>query len=302
MKRIILKLFSPLLRLVNKIILERHFKNERTTNSLDEKRVLLLAPHVDDETIGAGGTLKKYSDQKSITSVIYLTDGFRSITKDDIQKHIETRKKEAKEAQRLLNIKDIYFFDEKDGELTNSLEIQQRLKEKIELLKPDVIYAPVFVDGHPDHVTTTKILSSTLELMDDKYVEGVVIRLFEINTLLPVDEINFIVDITKYFDTKKEAMKIFKSQVINFGGFIDLAYYKRKLVNDNSVIAVETFLELTPKELSLRLKSIDDPAIFSKYLKQVNKSETLLYATFKNLKWKKTIYRNAKNRRERRDV
>lgn len=293
MKRKILRLFRPFLKILNKITLERYFQSDKAVDEIGEKRVLLLAPHVDDETIGAGGTLRKYSNQGSETSVIFLTDGSSSNSKEKQEKLIMGRKQEAKTVQKILNIKNIDFFDQKDGQLSNTPELQNKLKEKIELLRPEVIYAPVFVDCHPDHVITTKILSDTLKKVDTSYTEKLIIRLYEINTHLPVEETNFIVDISDYYGTKKRAIEVFKSQAIDFDGFLDLNLYKRKQVSDPSVKAVETFLTLTPDELEKRIEVNSKTIVYSRHLKQVNKSETLLYAIFKNLKWKKSIYKKS---------
>ncbi|NLP52720.1 PIG-L deacetylase family protein [Bacillus sp. RO1] len=293
MKRKLLKLANPFISILNKGILTNYFKDNREVQPLPESRVLYLAPHVDDETIGAGGTLLKYAEQGCETHVIFLTDGSGSHTKGDVELLVKKRKEEAAKAQEFLHLTSIQFYDEKDRGLKSTPDLQMRLKTTIEEIRPHVIYIPVFVDCHPDHVMTGKLLRDTLELLDQSVREELKVRLYEINTLIPKEEINFIVDITSQMERKEQAVNIFQSQTIDFDGFIELSLLKSVMVKDPSVRAVETFLDLTPSNFIKRYDEIDGKYVYSNHFKQVNKSETLLYAIYKNLKMKKDIYRES---------
>ncbi|WP_222928671.1 hypothetical protein, partial [Rossellomorea aquimaris] len=59
--------------------------------------------------------------------------------------------------------------------------------------------------------------------------------------------------------------------------------------------AVETFLDLTPDNFVKRYEEIEGKYNYSDHFKQVNKSETLLYAIYKNLKMKEDIYKRSKS-------
>ncbi|WP_100333194.1 PIG-L deacetylase family protein [Bacillus alkalisoli] len=291
MKRRVLSFIKPFITPINKIILSNYFKGVHSVQPLSEKRVLLLAPHVDDETIGAGGTLKAYADLGAETHVLFLTDGSGSNSNEDARLIVKQRKEEAKEVQKLLKITSIDFLDEKDGELRSTSKVQQRLKQKIESIRPEVIFIPVFVDCHPDHIATSHILLDTLSSIDSAWKNDIKIRLYEINTLLPKEEINCIVDITKYMDVKQATVNVFASQAIDFDGFMALSSLKSNLVENHAVKAVETFMELSVSELDERIKN-NSAKEYSKYFKQVNKEATLLYAIFKNLKYKEKVYQH----------
>ncbi|WP_404459637.1 PIG-L deacetylase family protein [Sutcliffiella horikoshii] len=295
MKRKLLKMARPFISVLNKNIITNYFRDSREVEDLPESRVLYLAPHVDDETIGAGGTLLRYAEQGCETHVIFLTDGSGSHTKGDVELLIKKRKEEAAKAQDFLHLTSIQFYDEKDRGLKSTSELQMRLKTTIEEIRPQVIYIPVFVDCHPDHVMTGKILRDTLELLDHNITSNLKVRLYEINTLIPKEEINFIVDITSQMERKKQAVDIFQSQTIDFDGFIDLSFLKSVMVKDPSVRAVETFLDLTPQNFIKRYDEIEGKYVYSNHFKQVNKSETLLYAIYKNLKMKEEIYKKSRS-------
>lgn len=291
MIRKLLKMAMPVISPANQLIISNYYRDQRSLTELKEKRVLLLAPHVDDETIGAGGTLMKHAEMGAQSHVAFLTDGSGSFTKGSKKDLVEARKREAALVKEMLGLSSIDFFNAKDGQLKSEGATLEWVKRKIEEIEPDVIYAPVFVDCHPDHIATAKLVRDALE---DVYLDPV-IRLYEINTLLPKEEINCIVDITPYREQKKQVINVFESQTIDFDGFLALESLKRNLFRNEGVEAVETFLELTYEELKSRFDRLDGKYRYSDHFKQVNKEATLLYAMFKNLKFKKKAYEESRS-------
>ena len=96
-------------------------------------KILVVAAHPDDETIGMGGTLKKLSKHHQI-KVMFLADGvlgrrksgYQNIPKWDIseteQKKMEKekviRKEHAERALKVLGINKFSFWDVPDQELS----------------------------------------------------------------------------------------------------------------------------------------------------------------------------------------
>ena len=63
-------------------------------------KILVFAAHQDDETIGCGGTIRKWSSNGSIVDVVFMTDGGTGVDQSgrfdsDI---VSTRRKEAEQA------------------------------------------------------------------------------------------------------------------------------------------------------------------------------------------------------------
>ena len=74
-------------------------------------KVLVFAAHQDDETIGCGGTIKKWTSQGSEVHVCYMTDGSTGVEQGtDGQAIVATRMREAQEAASILGIKKIHSF------------------------------------------------------------------------------------------------------------------------------------------------------------------------------------------------
>ena len=76
--------------------------------SLNFKNTLVIAPHLDDETIALGGTIKKLSKDKMQVYVIVVGGHLPPLyNKEDYQ----ITKQESKKALKILGVKNVYHFD-----------------------------------------------------------------------------------------------------------------------------------------------------------------------------------------------
>lgn len=155
-------------------------------------RVLVLAPHPDDEVFGCGGVLARHCLQKNKVKIVYLTGN-------------KKRKKEARVATQILGINDLTFFNFKDGGLTAGKKETAVIKKIINKYKPDIIYAPYFLDTHPDHQTAAKILAQALAGSP-----SIEVWQYEVWTPLLA---NRIIKIDQVFEQKKLAIQAYKSQI-----------------------------------------------------------------------------------------
>ena len=53
-----------------------------------KKKILVISAHPDDDALGCGGTIAKFSEEKSDVFVIYFTDGVSARLKKRILKEI----------------------------------------------------------------------------------------------------------------------------------------------------------------------------------------------------------------------
>ena len=70
-------------------------------------KILILAPHPDDEVLGCGGTIKKYSNRGEEVYLCIVTEAY---TPDWSEEFLRERPKEIEEANKLLGIKKTYFL------------------------------------------------------------------------------------------------------------------------------------------------------------------------------------------------
>lgn len=185
------------------------FKNLRNNSyeSLNEKNILVLSPHPDDDVIGCGSTLHRYHKNGAVITVIYMTDGRQghpSYNEDDL---VIKRKEEAERAAKIIGINKLIFLNNKDAELSSSLNTAKELSTILNDIKPDAVFLPFFTDNHVDHIATNEIfLSASIKCNKNMMCYG-----YEIWT--PLMSPNCVVDITSFLEVKKQALEQHQSQI-----------------------------------------------------------------------------------------
>ncbi len=119
------------------------------------ERVVVLAPHMDDEVIGCGGTLARHVACGADVTVIFLTDG-------RLGGIATTRQQEAKLALGEIGIRRIQFLDAQDGSLASTPGVAQALRAALAEARPDIVYLPFFLEEHPDHRAASALLSEAV--------------------------------------------------------------------------------------------------------------------------------------------
>jgi LmbE family N-acetylglucosaminyl deacetylase len=181
------------------------------------RRVVVLAPHMDDEVIGCGGTLYKHIQRGATVTVIYMTDGRYGgklpprPTGERRGEHelglVDTRKREALLAMETLGIQDSIFLDAEDGQLSSAQGLPDRVKQILESIAPDLVYLPFFLEEHPDHRAVTQILMDATEGISCEFdCCG-----YEVWTpLFP----NCLVEINDAVGMKQQALQHYQSQLV----------------------------------------------------------------------------------------
>jgi len=195
------------------------------------ERIVVLAPHPDDETLGCGGTLRLLTGAGKEVKVVFLTSGDRGDPTREVPPLVHspepgrgtrvtdyslTREKEAERALRVLGVSDYEFFRFPDrGIYENYDDVLQCLVETVGRFIPDSVYAPSMVELNPDHRATAAL---SMEIQR-RCVAGsagsgsrspITLVFYEVTTPLRP---NILVDITQVHRTKKKAMKRYRSQL-----------------------------------------------------------------------------------------
>lgn len=214
------------------------------------KRVLVLAPHMDDEIIGCGGVIRKHTQDRDDVTVIYFTAGDKgnSSLKSD-QALSEIRKEETRAANQVLGIQHAYFLDYPDA-MDGVWEDDGRLRELLTVIKPDLIYLPPYYDLHTDHRKTNWLFR---EVAQGQYTGTLCI--YEVWT--PVNP-NRIVNITQQMEDKLEAMRLCKSQTdtLDYVTFAkSLNQYRSKFALSPMVEFAEAFYMISAEEYFSKFKT-----------------------------------------------
>ena len=114
------------------------------------RHIVVVAPHPDDETLGAGGLIFTYAHSHTKVTVISVTDG--ELACAEVPELAAVRRRELVSAMRELEVAqtDIVRLGLPDGAVaSHEIELAHSLAERI----PDgaILVAPFESDGHPDH-------------------------------------------------------------------------------------------------------------------------------------------------------
>jgi len=172
-------------------------KNDTDNVLHSGNRVLVLAPHSDDETLGCGGTIALYAGMgKEVCAAIISKGEAVNVKAENI---VDLRRKEAHRAAEILQIKQLVFMDFPDTALNKRYdEVTQAIRGLIQTFKPDMVFAPSPMDLHDDHVVVSRITMALL-----KEFSSFKVAFYEIYS--PI-RYNCIVDISDVIDIKKKAV------------------------------------------------------------------------------------------------
>ncbi|MDP2952431.1 MAG: PIG-L family deacetylase, partial [Chloroflexota bacterium] len=117
-------------------------------------KVLVIAPHPDDEVLGAGGTIAKWASQGWEVHIHVLTEG--SSSQYPGQPEIVTRKREeAQRAAAVLGAKGLSFADLPDMQLDRiaHVDLNRAIQRCLAETNPQVVLTP-YPDVNKDHCLT----------------------------------------------------------------------------------------------------------------------------------------------------
>ncbi|MBM3666510.1 MAG: PIG-L family deacetylase [Actinobacteria bacterium] len=128
------------------------------------RRVLVIAPHPDDESLGCAGTMALLSDQGATVTTLTASDGEAtqgsSLPAEEIAR---TRRAEAQRAAAEVGAS-AHFLGLPDGGLAqHPNELASGLRKAIGELEPEAVFAPWPLDGGSDHRAVAQALAGVLD-------------------------------------------------------------------------------------------------------------------------------------------
>jgi LmbE family N-acetylglucosaminyl deacetylase len=117
------------------------------------KKILILSPHADDEILGCGGYISKYSKRNYQVNVLILTNANKGAPEIYSDKDIQKIRNEAKQANNYIGTKKLYFENLPALNLNNYpiYKITNIINKYINNIDPEVILIPSSNDIHEDH-------------------------------------------------------------------------------------------------------------------------------------------------------
>jgi len=143
-------------------------------------KLMAVLAHPDDETLGCGGTLARYSSEGIETHVLTATRGQsgRHGPGEHPGKEVLGRIREAeeREAARRLGVHEVSFLDYMDGALDRAdpVEAAGAIAAHLRRVRPQVVmsFGPDGAYGHPDHIAVSQLATAAVHLAADPNHDG----------------------------------------------------------------------------------------------------------------------------------
>jgi LmbE family N-acetylglucosaminyl deacetylase len=172
-------------------------------------KVLVVAPHPDDECIGCGGAVCRHGQRGDEAHAVFLTSGELGLKGHSAEEAWKIREKEARQAARVLKLASVHFLRCPDWTMGNDLlAVSTRLVPILQKLTPDMIYLPHPEEWHPDHKAT---LPALCDALNQSGIPRPQLRAYEVWT--PLGEYQHVENITEVMPAKLRALRKHHSQV-----------------------------------------------------------------------------------------
>jgi len=183
-------------------------------------KILVIAPHPDDEVLGCGGTIKKYSNSGD---QIYLCIVTKPYIPDWSEDYIKEKKKQIKKSNEVLGFEKTFFLDLPVVKLDiiGQKKLNDLIYNCIKEVNPEVIYIPFFSDINKDHQLISK--ASMVAVRPKPGLKIKKVYFYEVPSetewakpAQKIEEVfipNNYEDISDYLEYKLKAMKSYKSEL-----------------------------------------------------------------------------------------
>lgn len=184
-------------------------------------KVLIFAPHLDDEILGLGGTLAKHIANGNEVYVCVVARGSRKLYSEELLKE---RDEEALACHKFLGVKETILLGCESTHLEeiNRIEFNKMIGEVVNRIQPDEVYIPHYGDMHKDHNVVTSAAMVALRPKGKHIVSRVYCyeTPSETGWNIPGTVTDFMPnvynDITDYLETKIKAMSFYQTQMSPF--------------------------------------------------------------------------------------
>ena len=180
--------------------------------------ILIIAPHPDDEVLGCGGTIAKYSRQGDDVYLCIVTKAYSPEWPED---EIKERREEVLRVNEILGIRKTYFlgFPTVKLDTISQKELNDSITQVINGVEPEVLYIPYNGDINKDHRLVFDAALVAARPKSNSPIKKILAyeTLSETGWGAPFMENaftpNIYVDISEALETKLKAMAAYKTEL-----------------------------------------------------------------------------------------
>jgi len=178
--------------------------------------VLIVAPHPDDAELGMGGAICRLKREGLRVGVLDLTDG-----EPTPHGSREIRARETAAATEALGLDWRENLGLPNRSLEPTLEARAKLAGVMRQQRPRWLFAPYWIDAHPDHVAATQLVEaarfwaklSKTDLPGDPHYPERIFNYYCVHLKL-APQPAFVLDISPFWRHKQEALACYQSQFV----------------------------------------------------------------------------------------
>jgi bacillithiol biosynthesis deacetylase BshB1 len=178
--------------------------------------VLVVAPHPDDAELGMGGAILKLISEGKRVGILDLTDGEPTPFGTT-----EIRRQETAAASEVLGICWRENLGLPNRRLEATLDAREKLAGVIRRVRPRWLFAPYWIDAHPDHVAATQLVEAArfwakltkTEMPYDPFHPERIYNYYCVHLKLHPTPA-FVLDISDFWDKKFAAIGCYHSQFV----------------------------------------------------------------------------------------
>jgi LmbE family N-acetylglucosaminyl deacetylase len=212
--------------------------------ALEPARVLVLAPHPDDEALGCGGAIALHRARGDAVEVAFVTAGERGdwAGEGSAAALVERREAEAGRALAVLGVDAWQSWRLADRGVVADDALVRRIAAAIDAFEATLVYAPSPLEPHPDHRAVADALRAAVRGRDLR------IAWTEVGWPLPP---NTLVDVSAVWERKQAAIRCYASQLAGYdylGRIEGLGRYRGLTLGDAAEV-VEAFRVTPASEL-----------------------------------------------------
>lgn len=185
-------------------------------------RVLVIAPHPDDEVLGVGGTMARLVKQGHEVIVAVVTTGDPTMFDSA---SIEQVRQEAVKANRFLGVSDLIFLEGIAAARVDTMphaHLNEKMGQLIRDVKPDTMFIPFNGDLHLDHRLIFDSILVASRPLNASRIQAIYAyeTLSETNWNAPFLTPGFLpncfFDISEFLADKLAALRIYQTQIKPF--------------------------------------------------------------------------------------
>jgi LmbE family N-acetylglucosaminyl deacetylase len=183
------------------------------------KKIVVISPHPDDETLGAGGLISRFAKEGSEVSILVVSGHLPPIYDSKV---FDISQSESELAFHLMGVKRSEFLKIPATmvHLTAISDLNRMISSFIKKINPEMVLIP-FPDRHIDHRT---IFDASLVACRPNYDDAPkTVLAYETLSethwnapgIEPVFAPDFFVDISRHIEVKRDALNCYASQINN---------------------------------------------------------------------------------------